>query len=182
MQPVVAAEQPAAPGMDDFDALVRQHWPRIFRFALASLRDREGAESVAQDCFVKAHRHRGTFRGECSLQTWLMQIAVNLVRDRARSRRLRFWKTVVEIDAVIPWIPDREASPEARALAKEQIAAVWNVTARLSGRQRTVFLLRFVEDMNTAEIAAATGMKEGTVKLHLFRALEAVRQRLGSRI
>jgi len=181
MQPVVVAARPA-PGMDDFDGLVRQHWPRIFRFALASLRDREGAESVAQDCFVKAHRHRGAFRGECSLPTWLMQIAVNLVRDRTRSRRLQFWKSAVEIDDVIQWIPDRAASPEARALAKEQIAAVWKVTARLSGRQRTVFLLRFVEDMNTAEIAAATGMKEGTVKLHLFRALEAVRQRLGRRL
>jgi RNA polymerase sigma-70 factor (ECF subfamily) len=179
MQPAAGvAEHPAA-GMDDFDAVVREHWPRIFRFALASLRDRDGAESVAQDCFVRAHRSRESFRGECSLQTWLMQIAVNLVRDRARSRRLQFWKRAVEIDAVSQWFPDGDASPETRAAAKERIAAVWNAVAHLSEKQRIVFLLRFVEDMSVLEIAAATGMKEGTVKIHLFRALEIVRQRLG---
>ena len=181
MQPAAVADPFTAP-IDDFDALVEQHWPRIYRFALASLRDREGAESVAQDCFLKAHRNRAAFRAGCSLQTWLMQIAINLVRDRVRSSRLQFWKRAVDIDSVSGWITDGEASPENRALAKEQIAAVWTATARLSEKQRTVFLLRFVEDMPLAEIAAATGMKEGTVKIHLFRALEAVRKRLGSRI
>ena len=79
------------------------------------------------------------------------------------------------------WVPDGDASPEAIVSAKEQIAAVWSVAAHLSERQRTVFLLRFVEDMQLTEIAAATGMKEGTVKLHLFRAVAAVRKRLGRR-
>jgi RNA polymerase sigma-70 factor (ECF subfamily) len=178
MQPAAVADPSTTP-VGDFDALVEQHWLRIYRFALASLRDREGAENVAQDCFLKAHRNLAAFRGECSLQTWLMQIAINLVRDRARSRRLQFWKRAVDIDAVSGCMKDRGASPESRALAKEQIKAVWSATARLSERQRTVFLLRFVEDMHPAEIAAATGMKEGTVKIHLFRALEAVRQRMG---
>jgi RNA polymerase sigma-70 factor (ECF subfamily) len=64
------------------------------------------------------------------------------------------------------------------ALASEQVAAVWAATESLSERQRTVFLLRFVEDMDLLEIAAATGLKEGTVKAHLFRALQAVRERV----
>src|SRR5689334_6023693 len=103
MQPAGVAEQPAL-GIDDFEAVVREYWPRILRFALASLRDRDGAETVAQDCFVRAYKSRDSFRGECSLQTWLMQIAVNLVRDRARSRRLQFWKRAVEMDAASQWI------------------------------------------------------------------------------
>jgi RNA polymerase sigma-70 factor, ECF subfamily len=167
--------------LEDFDALVRLYWPRVFRFALASLRDRDGAETVAQDCFLKAWQARERFRGDCGLQTWLMQIAVNLVRDRVRSRRLQFWKSTVEIDSVSQWIPDGSLSPEMQAAGREQIAAVWRATAKLSGRQRTVFLLRFVEEMDLLEIAAVTGMKEGTVKIHLFRALEAVRNRLGQR-
>jgi RNA polymerase sigma-70 factor (ECF subfamily) len=61
------------------------------------------------------------------------------------------------------------------AAAKEQVRAVWSAAQSLSERQRTVFLLRFVEDMELLEIAAVTGMKEGTVKAHLFRALNAVR-------
>ena len=127
----VAARPTAEIG--DFDAVVRQYWPRVFRFALASLRDRDGAESVAQDCFLKAWQARERFRGDCGLQTWLMQIAVNLVRDRVRSRRLQFWKSAVEIDSVSQWIPDGSLSPEAQAAGREQIAAVWQATAKLSG-------------------------------------------------
>jgi RNA polymerase sigma-70 factor (ECF subfamily) len=165
--------------IEDFDAVVRLYWPRVFRFALASLRDRDSAETVAQDCFLKAYHARERFRGDCAVQTWLMQIAVNLVRDRVRSRRLQFWKSAVEIDSVSQWIPDGNLSPEAQTSAREQLEAVWRATDGLSGKQRTVFLLRFVEEMELLEIAAVIGMKEGTVKIHLFRALEAVRKRLG---
>ena len=167
--------------IEDFDAVVRRYWPRVFRYALASLRDRDAAESVAQDCFWKAWQGRERFRGDCSLQTWLMQIAVNLVRDRVRSRRLQFWKSTVEIDAAVQWMPDAGASPEALAATKERVEAVWRATARLPEKQRMVFLLRFVEEMEVLEIAAVTGLKEGTVKIHLYRALETVRKRLGER-
>jgi RNA polymerase sigma-70 factor (ECF subfamily) len=112
-----------------------------------------------------------------------MQIAVNLVRDHVRDRRLQFWKrarqTAVDVTAAASWIPATGASPETAALIKEQVQAVWDATGSLSERQRTVFLLRFVEDMDVLEIAAATGLKEGTVKIHLFRALHAVRERIG---
>jgi RNA polymerase sigma-70 factor (ECF subfamily) len=63
---------------------------------------------------------------------------------------------------------------------KEQLEAVWAATAKLSEKQRTVFLLRFVEDMDMGEIAAATGISQGAVKVHLFRAVQSVRKRLGS--
>jgi len=168
--------------LEDFDAVVRIHRPKIFRFALASTYDRDAAETLTQDCFLKAYRSREWFRGDSSVQTWLMQIAVNLVRDWARNRRLQFWKrlrTAPEPDSVKDWMPDRELSPEGQAMVREQVAAVWAAAGRLPERQRTVFLLRFVEDMDLLEIAAATGMKEGTVKAHLFRALEAVRGRIG---
>jgi RNA polymerase sigma-70 factor (ECF subfamily) len=65
------------------------------------------------------------------------------------------------------------------AQVKQQLQAVWSAAASLPERQRSVFLLRFVEDMDLLEIAAATGMKEGTVKVHLFRALRTVRERAG---
>lgn len=169
--------------LDDFEAIVRLHWLKVFRFALASLRDHHAAETLAQDCFFKAYRARNGFRGESSVSTWLMQIAVNLVRDHIRDRRLQFWKrarlTAVDMDVAGRWIPDRGASPEVAAVMKERLQKVWDATRDLSERQRTVFLLRFVEDMDLLEIAAATGMKEGTVKVHLFRALQAVRERLG---
>ena len=96
--------------------------------------------------------------------------------------RLKFWRRTlnsgVDLADLSDWIPDKQRSPEAMAAAKEQVRAVWSAAQSLSERQRTVFLLRFVEDMELLEIAAVTGMKEGTVKAHLFRALNAVRAEL----
>ena len=176
------AIQCSAAQIQDFDSVVRLHWPRVFRYALASLRDREAAESLAQDCFLRAYKARERFRGDSSVTTWLLQIAVNLVRDQARNRRLQFWKRTLasaDLESASRRIPDRDLSPEGRALANEQLAAVWDAMESLPERQRTVFLLRFVEDMDLLEIAAATGLREGTVKVHLFRALQSVRKRIG---
>jgi RNA polymerase sigma-70 factor (ECF subfamily) len=170
---------------EHFESIVRLYRPKIFRFVLSSLRDQDAAETVTQDCFMKAYRTRERFRGHCSLNTWLMQIAVNLVRDHARNRRLRFWRKAERNAKPAEKLGDRlnsgEVSAEAQALWREQIEAIWSAAGRLPERQRTVFLLRFVEDMDILEIASVCEMKEGTVKTHLFRALQAVREEMGVR-
>ena len=170
------------PVPQDFDSLVRLHRPRIFRFLLASLRDRESAENLTQDCFVRAYQARGQFRGASSMATWLMRIAANLVRSHESSSRLKFWRrslaTNDDTAGLGSAVADRQQSPETAVLVQEQVQAIWTAAGRLPSRQRTVFLLRFVEDMDLLEIAEVTGMKEGTVKAHLFRALHTVRARL----
>jgi RNA polymerase sigma-70 factor (ECF subfamily) len=170
------------PEIDDIESIIRIFRPRIFRFVLASLRDRDAAETVTQDCFLKAYQARGRFRGDCSIQTWLMQIAVNLIRDFGRNRRFQFWKRAqasrVDLGSVSDWIPNQDISPEDRAAAAEQIEAIWRVLGTLSERQRTVFLLHFMEDMDSSEIEAATGITRAAVKVHLFRAVHAIRKRL----
>jgi RNA polymerase sigma-70 factor, ECF subfamily len=171
-----------ADGSPEFDLLVQTYRLRVFRFLLASLRDRESAENLTQDCFLRAYRARDQFRGASSRLTWLMQIAINLVRRHESNSRVKFWRRALR-PGLSPadlreWLPDRQVSPEAAVLAKEQVDAIWSVVTQLSERQRTVFLLRFVEDMDLLEIAGATGMKEGTVKTHLFRALQSVRAKL----
>ncbi|HEX4809371.1 MAG TPA: RNA polymerase sigma factor [Bryobacteraceae bacterium] len=169
---------------DDLEAIFRVYKSKVFRFILASLRDKDAAETLTQDCFLRAYQARDRFRGECSMDTWLMQIAVNLVRDHARSRRFQFWrrahKTAQRVEELGDVLAGGEQSPEVKAVLKQQVDAVWIAAQSLPERQRTVFLLRFVEDMDLLEIAAATGMKEGTVKTHLFRALQTVRERIGS--
>jgi RNA polymerase sigma-70 factor (ECF subfamily) len=166
----------------EFEALVQAYRPRVFRFLLVSLRDRESAENLTQDCFLRAYRARAQFRGASSPATWLMQIAINLVRKHESSNRLKFWRRAlhsgVHPEDLGDWTSDRQLTPEAVALAREQVRAIWSVVEQLSERQRTVFLLRFVEDLDLLEIVGATGMKEGTVKTHLFRALQAVRAKL----
>ena len=65
---------------------------RIFRFLLFALRDRDAALSLTQDTFLQAWRTRASFRGDCSIATWLMRIAVNLLRNHTRTGAFRFWK------------------------------------------------------------------------------------------
>jgi RNA polymerase sigma-70 factor (ECF subfamily) len=165
----------------DFDEVVRLYRPRIFRFLMASLSDRDAAESLTQDCFLKAYNARHQFRGESSLSTWLTRIALNLVRDHLRSRRMRFWQrtrdTALDIVDVGEWIPDGASSPEQVCLQQERVREIWKSVEQLSRQQRTVFLLRFVEEMELAEIAETTGMNTSTVKSHLYRALRIVRDR-----
>ena len=172
----------ASDEIQDFDRVVQLYRPSVFRFALTCLRDRDDAESVTQDCFFKAFRYRGQFRGEAAVKTWLMQIAANLVRDMTRNRRFQFWKRTqtngMRAQDLSDFLCSRDSSPEANTLRREQIAAIWTATRELSEKQRAVFLLRFVEDMNLLEIADVLGIKEGTVKAHLFRALNAVRDQM----
>ncbi len=164
---------------EDFDAIVRQNQRRIFRILLLYVRDADAADSLTQDCFLRAFKHRDTFRGECSLETWLVRIAVNLAHDHARNRRRAFWARLLRGDAaLVEAAPDPSLSPEAVLMAREKVTALWSAVGQLSHRQKSVFVLRFGEDMNLEEIAGALEMELGTVKSHLSRALESVRRRL----
>jgi len=175
------AEQAVANGLDDIDGLVATYEQRIFRFHLASVRDRDVAQSLTQDTFLRAWNARASFRGDCAISTWLMRIALNLVRDHTRTDRFRFWKrvseTAVDVSDIASRIPQRASSVEARLIASEQIELVWQSVAELSDRQRSVFLLRFLEELELSEIASITGLPVSTVKTHLYRALAIIRAR-----
>ena len=174
-----AAEEIAA---QELASIVESHRPQIFRFLLASLRDVDLAETLTQECFLKAHRNWKHFRGESSAMTWLMRIAINLQKDYWRNRRIQFWRqtrtNAVDLDEASEWLPNGERNAEQQILAREQVAQVWRAVKGLSERQRTVFLLRYVEERELSEIAEATGLSEGTVKAHLSRALGRVRAEL----
>ncbi len=167
----------------DFDEVVRVYRPRILRFLLSSLTDRDAAETLTQETFLKAWAARQQFRGDSSLSTWLTRIAVNLMRDHLRSRSLRFWQKTrgasLDVLDISDWIPDGRSSPESQTMARNQVAAVWQAVDRLSAQQRAVFVLRFVDELELDEIAATLGMNLSTVKSHLYRALAIVRERMG---
>jgi len=169
----------------DFDEVVRVYRPRILRFLLASLADSDTAETLTQECFLKAWAARHQFRGESSLSTWLIRIAVNLMRDYLRSRSLRFWQKTrgssLDVLDISDWVPDGRSSPESLAVARRQVDEVWKAVEKLSAQQRTVFALRFVDEMELDEIAAALCMNLSTVKSHLYRALAIVRERMGGK-
>jgi RNA polymerase sigma-70 factor, ECF subfamily len=166
----------------DFDAVVQTHQRAIYRVLLAILRDADAADTLTQECFLRAYQSRARFHGDCSVRTWLLRIATNLARDHVRNRRLQFWRRLFSAEAAseraYETALDPQPSPEQTVSAREQLAAVWTAVAQLSTRQRTVFVLRFVEDMSMEQIAEAISLRPGTVKAHLFRAIGTVKRHL----
>src|ERR1700684_4125649 len=134
---MATAEDSAA---EEFSRIVASHRPQIFRFLLSSTRDVDLAETLTQDCFLKAHRNWGSFRGESSAMTWLMRIAINLQKDHWRNRRMQFSRhtqaNAVGVDEASEWLPNGERSAEQQILAREQVGQVWKAVENLSQRQR----------------------------------------------
>lgn len=172
----------------DFDAVVREHQKRIFRLLLTLLRDQDAAETLTQECFIKAYQARDRFRGDAAVSTWLTKIAVNLARDHRRSGRMSFWRSLISRDNAADAENERplaldavDASPgaERQLIAKEDAERALEAMAALPAKQRQVATLRFLEEMEVAEIADVLSMRIGTVKTHLFRAVQAIRKQLG---
>jgi RNA polymerase sigma-70 factor (ECF subfamily) len=170
--------------LDDIDALVRTYRPRLLRFVAFSIGDADLAESITQDCFLKAYNGRANFRGDCSVNTWLTSIAVNLVRDQLRLQKFRFWRqaraTAIDVTDAASFLPSQESSPESRILVQEKTLQVQAALEHLSPKQRSIFLMRFAEEMDLAEIATVTKMPINTVKTHLHRALKSVRAQVAT--
>jgi len=167
----------------DFDSVVREHQRRIYRVLVGLVRDPDLADNLTQDCFVRAYQKRASFRGESSVSTWLISIAINLARDHGRNRRAGFWRRLLsapadETEAALATAADLGASPERSLMARQEVERVWEIVDELPERQREVFLLRFAEEMPLEEIALALGRELGTVKAHLFRAVGTVRKRM----
>jgi RNA polymerase sigma-70 factor (ECF subfamily) len=196
---VLSAREPKARGQsaaagvsgiraEEFDGLVREHQQRIYRVVLSLTRDPDAADTLTQECFLRAYQKRATFRGEASVGTWLVRIAVNLARDHARNRKRAFWARLMGgqrreedgLTAAALEVADPAATPEQLAAAHEELATVWAAAEELAPQQRTIFLLRFAQEMSLAEIAETLELEVGTVKAHLFRAVGAVRNRFAT--
>jgi RNA polymerase sigma-70 factor (ECF subfamily) len=171
--------------LDDIDALARAHRARIFRFAAFSTGDPDLAETIAQDTLLRAYNSREKFRAESSVKTWLTGIAINVMRDHLRTKKYKFWRQVkasaIDAQEMASFIPAPGLNPENLLLAREKVAQLSQVLETLSHNQRTVFLLKFSDELSVDEIGQAMGMAVSTVRTHLHRALITVRVQLGSR-
>jgi len=171
--------------LDDIDGLVKNYRARILRFVTYSTGDPDLAETITQDTLLKAYMGRANFRGDCSVKSWLTGIAINVTRDHLRSAKFKFWKharsTALDVHEMAAFLPAEGSSPERQMLAKEKVRELSLAVADLSPRQRTVFLMRFVEEMPVNEISEVMGIPMNTVRTHLHRALTAVRNRMGAR-
>jgi RNA polymerase sigma-70 factor (ECF subfamily) len=165
-----------------FDDIIRLHQRRVYRVIFLLVRDPDTADTLTQECFLRAYQGRGSFRGECRIETWLLRIATNLVRDHGKNRRANFWRRLIGLEDATSakpaeiHTPGAVASPERIVLAQEKAAAVWAALPALSSQQRVIFTLRFMEEMPLEEIAGVLGLQVGSVKAQLCRATAKVRE------
>ena len=155
-----------------FAALVRRHQDRVFGFILRMLDARDEAMELTQDVFVKAWQALPGWRPEARFSTWLLQIARNAALDQLRRRRVvQFAPLDDGMD-----VADTAPGPEARYASRQRQALLENALQQIAAEHREILLLREVEDLSYAELAAVLGIAEGTVKSRLARARAALLQ------
>jgi RNA polymerase sigma-70 factor (ECF subfamily) len=166
----------------DFEALVREHAPRLLATARRLLRDESDARDALQEAFLQAYRGRDGFHGACRVSTWLHRIVVNACLMRLRSRRRR---PEEPIETLLPqFLADGHHSrhpspwagePEALLAARETRELVRACLDRLPDDYRSVIVLRDVEELSTEDAARALGISPGACKVRLHRARQALR-------
>jgi RNA polymerase sigma-70 factor (ECF subfamily) len=169
--------------VDAFEQLVKKYDRNVFRIANHITQNREDAEDVVQDAFLKAFKNLPRFQGQSKFYTWLVRIAVNEALMRLRKRRNA--KTVsmdedVETEEgsmpreVADWSPD----PEQQYRQAELGDILQKTIQALSPGFRTVFVLRDIEGLSTEETAEMLGLSVPAVKSRLLRARLQLRERL----
>ena len=166
-----------------FAAIVGRHQRKIYRVAFAIVREATDADIITQDTFVQAFTHLARFEGRAELETWLTRIAINRSRDTLRRRRLNQFFSLSRQDdgegeqRVLEPVDDRP-DPERQFASVQLQRAIARAETQLSSQQQTVFRLRHYEDFSLEEIADHLGLRPGTVRAHLFRAIHKIRKEL----
>lgn len=166
-----------------FEELVRRYDKKLFRIAQHVTRNREDAQDVVQEAFLRTFRHLDQFQGNSQLSTWLVRITINqsLMKVRKAHR-----KKEVQVDQegftemgeisleAVDWAPN----PEERYRSSELRAILVNALETLQPGLSLVFVLRDVEGLSTEQTAAALGLTQAAVKTRLMRARLQLRDRL----
>ena len=166
-----------------FEQLVKRYDRNVFRIAQHITQNREDAEDVVQDAFLKAFQILGQFQGQSKFYTWLVRIAVNEALMRLRRRRPERMVSIdedvkTEDDSIPREIADWSPNPEQLYNQGELKEILQKTIQGLPPSFRTVFILRDVEGLSTEETADALGLSVPAVKSRLLRARLQLRERL----
>ena len=165
-----------------FDALYRRYLPRVYSYAYYELGDHHAAEDATEATFVSALTHLDRFEerarpadgeGASTFRVWLFQIARNEVAGERRRAHRRPTEPIGETVVADP------LDVESAAVRRDEARAAWRAVGRLPGERRQAMVLRFVDELSTAEIAGVLGRSEGAVRVLIHRALKSVARDLG---
>lgn len=165
-----------------FAILVERFQRKIYRVAFAITRDETEADTITQDTFIQAFTHLAKFEGRAELETWLTRIAINRSRDWLRRRKFVSLFGLSKDGERETMLEPADERPDAeRELASRQLrAAIDAAETKLSSQQKIIFRLRHYENLALEEIADHLGLASGTVRAHLFRAVQKVRKELAA--
>ena len=165
-----------------FDLLVIKYQHKIIQLVNRYVKDPSEAQDVAQEAFIKAYRALGDFRGDSAFYTWLYRIAINTAKNYLVSRARRSSNYQVDIDdaEALENAPQLQGmdTPERLLLNQEIIDTIKTAIDNLPEEMRTAIMLREFEGMSYEEIAVAMDCPVGTVRSRLFRAREAIDNKL----
>jgi RNA polymerase sigma-70 factor (ECF subfamily) len=166
-----------------FGNLIRPYEARIFRLAMSITQNREDAEDVLQEAFLKAYEHLDQFQGNSKFYTWIVRIAVNQALMKLRKRKSDRSVSLDEQidtgeDTVIREIAAWDPDPEERFSQEEMHAILTEAIEGLTPIYRTVFTLRDVDGLSTEETADALALSVPAVKSRLLRARLQLRDKL----
>lgn len=169
-----------------FEELVRQYDQAVLRLAYHLTGSEADAQDIFQEAFLKAYRHIGNFRFECSFYTWIYRIVTNLCLDYLRKRQTRREDPHVltdssgqEVDLLERVSDDRSgASPEKDLMRRELNARIAMALTRLTPRERMVFELKHYQGLRLRTIGEMLNTTEETAKNTLFRATQKLRSAL----
>ncbi len=165
-----------------FDLLVLKYQHKIIHLVNRYIKDAAEAEDVAQDTFIKAYRALADFRGESAFYTWLYRIAINTAKNYLLTRARRNYDLEVEVQDAeqvenAPQLKDYD-TPDGHLLSEEIYAAVQDTIESLPDEMRVAIMLREYEGLSYEEIATAMDCPIGTVRSRIFRAREAIDEKL----
>ena len=164
-----------------FGILVDRFQRKIYRVAYAIVRDDVEADTITQDTFIQAYTHLARFQGRSELETWLTRIAINRSRDWLRRRKFVSLFSHDDESDVREYViepVDERPDAERQLMAHQLRAAITRAERTLSSQQKIIFRLRHYENHSLEEIAEFLGLRSGTVRAHLFRAIHKVRKEL----
>ena len=172
-----------------FDELVGRYWTRIYSRVVYLLKNRQDAEEVTQDAFLRARQGLENFRGDSSFSTWLFQIATNLSHNkywywfrRKRHASIALEQSVLDDGGATLFdiLPTDEDDPRCVSLNQEFVDRVSECIEYLTEGHREILTLRIEQDLSYQEISEKLQISVGTVKTRIARARENLREKMGS--
>ncbi len=167
-----------------YEVIMRRYNQRVFRIARAVLRDDAEAEDVMQDTYVRAYEHLADFEGRAKFSTWLTRIAVHeaLARSRQRTRFQPLEASAESEKNAMEFLASpMYGSPDQRVSDREVNDLLEAAILALPEEYRLVFVMREVEELDTADTAESLGLTPENVKVRLHRARALLREELYAR-